>query len=987
MVLSVDLQSALSLGNVAITPNQATTLSAVVSELSGNTANNVVLRILLPTGSTNIALEDSFPFGERDCSVADAVISCNVGRGTGPGRIAMLSVSYDAPSIEGNYPVTVSATTSDDDVDTRNNTVSENQLITTTQADVSVSQVADPEPVYGQSFSYLINVTNNGPIAAENVSVHDELPPEVTLESVVIVSGEGSCASGISIVDCTLTSLAVSNRSPAIIRINARMSAADPDAPPITITNITTVSFDGDYDARNNTSRLESLVREPSADLATSLIPLPTLGTRQQGFEWLPFCVRCAPPVLQPVATNETFIYFLDLFNFGPTFAENVVVTEQLPPGVEFQSWENNRYYKLSTEPGSPITTKFDVVGCEVSGDVSSGQVFTCAIPRIVAQSSASLQLTVRAPSTPGVVGGSVSITSDTPDPDLRNNGGIFQNTTLEPIADLAIDASLSPRTVGTGDRFVYRIAAFNNTGSLSVFPPPPSPTTTAFNVIVTVSLPEGVSVESLDVASGEEFSCSVDGASGRDVVTCTVPRIVAGHSAEEIHLTVRAPNTPTTLHLSAIITSDTSDPVPSNNRASCETTVVEPVADQSVEVLSPEAVTVGDTFSYFLLVSNSGRRAATNVTLTDTLPDGVQFISAEMNGVNPCRESAGIVRCEFGTIEPGVFLFPLSIQVQAVAVGDWTNRVTIGGSEEDANIDNNRDEVQTIVVARPALTRTTIAVHDLNERDVTSGAVPAGAPIHSSAVVTAEGRAASGGTLTYLLFSGPDCRNLIDSERATLTQAGMVPESRTQTLRAGDYSYRAEYDGDNNYLRSTSNCAPFSVEPLRTIESVVINDGTSQRSMVNRIVVTFSGQVSLDARSFELVKQSGGVTSLNIATKVVDDKTVAILTFSHRDIIGGSLADGQYSLLIHGDRIHDAFGRTVDADEDGRAGGIEIDEFFRLFGDSDGDGDVDGVDRDRFRSTFRKSAFDPGFLWFFDFDGDGRVDGRDNSQFNRRRR
>jgi hypothetical protein len=61
------------------------------------------------------------------------------------------------------------------------------------------------------------------------------------------------------------------------------------------------------------------------------------------------------------------------------------------------------------------------------------------------------------------------------------------------------------------------------------------------------------------------------------------------------------------------------------------------------------------------------------------------------------------------------------------------------------------------------------------------------------------------------------------------------------------------------------------------------------------------------------------------------------------------------------------------------------VDSFFRLFGDSDGDGDVDQHDRDVFRSAFKTSAGEIGYLWYLDFDGDGDVDGRDNGQFNRR--
>jgi hypothetical protein len=109
------------------------------------------------------------------------------------------------------------------------------------------------------------------------------------------------------------------------------------------------------------------------------------------------------------------------------------------------------------------------------------------------------------------------------------------------------------------------------------------------------------------------------------------------------------------------------------------------------------------------------------------------------------------------------------------------------------------------------------------------------------------------------------------------------------------------------------------------------------------------------------------------------------VLTFSGPDIIGGSLADGGYTLTVRADQVHDRWGRELDGDGNGTAGGDRADGFHRLFGDSDGDGDVDGLDRDLFRSAFKTSVGDAGYLWYFDFDGEGDVDGRDNGQFNRR--
>jgi hypothetical protein len=170
-----------------------------------------------------------------------------------------------------------------------------------------------------------------------------------------------------------------------------------------------------------------------------------------------------------------------------------------------------------------------------------------------------------------------------------------------------------------------------------------------------------------------------------------------------------------------------------------------------------------------------------------------------------------------------------------------------------------------------------------------------------------------------------------------------------------------------------------------RTVESVVLNDGSAQRSMVNRVTVTFGGTAVLDPGAIELRRQDGSLVDTEFSISLVDGKTVAVLTFAGSGFVGGSLADGSYTLTVLADRVHDRFGRELDGDDDGVAGGDRAEGFSRLFGDADGDGDVDGRDRDRFRSAFKTSAGEPGYLWYFDFDGDGDVDGRDNGQFNRR--
>jgi arylsulfate sulfotransferase len=194
-------------------------------------------------------------------------------------------------------------------------------------------------------------------------------------------------------------------------------------------------------------------------------------------------------------------------------------------------------------------------------------------------------------------------------------------------------------------------------------------------------------------------------------------------------------------------------------------------------------------------------------------------------------------------------------------------------------------------------------------------------------------------------------------------------------TAEYRSYRVRTLYEGTDDALAG----AP------RQVESVVLNDGSAQRSMVNRVTVTFDGAVALDPGAIELRRQGGGPVNFQLAVSLVGGKTVAVLTFAGSEFVGGSLADGDYTLTVRADHVHDRWGHELDGDGDGSAGGDRADGFFRLFGDGDGDGDVDGQDRASFWSASKKSAGEPGYVWYFDFDGDGHVDGPDNGQFNRR--
>jgi hypothetical protein len=174
------------------------------------------------------------------------------------------------------------------------------------------------------------------------------------------------------------------------------------------------------------------------------------------------------------------------------------------------------------------------------------------------------------------------------------------------------------------------------------------------------------------------------------------------------------------------------------------------------------------------------------------------------------------------------------------------------------------------------------------------------------------------------------------------------------------------------------------TIAPAR-VESMVVNDGSAQRSMVTSLTVAFDRLVTVDPGAFELRQQGGSLVELSVGTPIVNGRTVAAIAFVAPDIVGGSLADGNYTLSIRSDLVHDAFGRSLDGDANGAAGGDHTDAFFRLYGDSDGDRDVDLRDLVRFLGTLGRQEGDPRYAWYSDVNSDGRVDVIDVIAFARR--
>ncbi len=113
----------------------------------------------------------------------------------------------------------------------------------------------------------------------------------------------------------------------------------------------------------------------------------------------------------------------------------------------------------------------------------------------------------------------------------------------------------------------------------------------------------------------------------------------------------------------------------------------------------SPDPVDAGAALEYTLNAANAGPSTATGLTVTDTLPAGVGFVSASGSGWS-CGQASGVVTCSRAALAIGAAP-PIAIQVTAPAEGGAiTNSAAIAASENDPSGGNNTASAGTTVVA-----------------------------------------------------------------------------------------------------------------------------------------------------------------------------------------------------------------------------------------------------------------------------------------------
>jgi uncharacterized protein (TIGR03437 family) len=115
----------------------------------------------------------------------------------------------------------------------------------------------------------------------------------------------------------------------------------------------------------------------------------------------------------------------------------------------------------------------------------------------------------------------------------------------------------------------------------------------------------------------------------------------------------------------------------------------------------SRDPVMLGNDLIYTLTVTNNGPDDAAAVTLSDTLPSGVTFVS--LSASQGACSGTGPVNCNLGDLAAAAKA-TVTITVKPMSVGSITNRATVTSATQDLDLNNNAATQETRVSAQPSI-------------------------------------------------------------------------------------------------------------------------------------------------------------------------------------------------------------------------------------------------------------------------------------------
>jgi uncharacterized repeat protein (TIGR01451 family) len=628
------------------------TYTQVVTNSGPSNCANVAFNEAIPTNTTFTSYSGAPP-GWTCTSFAAGCTNPSFA----PGTITTFTVvvTVNAGTSAGTIITdTDTVTTTSRDTNLSNNSATVNTPVASaTQADLSVTNSASPNPVTaGNNITYAQTVSNAGPATASTVSFTETLPANTTAQT---LSGPAGWTCTLATLTCTISSLAPTGATPAAFTFVVKVNTTVASGSVITQTDSVSSTTSDPYSANNSASA--SVFVGASADLSIT---------------------NSASPV--PVVATNNITYTQVVTNAGPSTATAATLTETTPA--------NTTFFSIGALPtGWSCTTPA----------VGSAGTITCNNPSFAAGSASfSIALAVTAGTAAGTAINEVaSVSSSTPDPNSANNTAAAADVVaLATQADLIVTNTATPTSVAPGSNVTYTQSVTNNG--------PASATTVSF----TQTTPPNTGYQSITTPAG--WTCTHPAVGAAGTITCTVATMALNASASFTLVLQVSAGTASGTNIADTATATASNIVPSITSNTAAATVVVANAGSASVTIAKSAtpsptVSDGDTLTYTLTITNNGPASATNVTVTDPLPSDVTFYSATTSAGN-CSEAAGTVTCLLGTMPSTGTASTATVTILTVAGAPGIATNTASVIADQMTSPNTSNQTQTTITAATSI-------------------------------------------------------------------------------------------------------------------------------------------------------------------------------------------------------------------------------------------------------------------------------------------
>lgn len=410
-----------NLSQVGLTVQSADlAVQKIVNDPNPNEGDEIVYTITLsnegPDEATGIEVLDALPGGLTFDSADPSQGSYNAETGiwvagevaSGGDAVLTLTAVADAGSA-GETIVNTARVVESDQADPTEANNADSASLTVQSADLAVEKIVDDaSPNEGDTITYTVTLTNEGPSTATSVEITDRLPAGLSLESVVAEPGSFDTETGV----WSLNELAASGN--AVLTLTCTVETGTGGLTLVNMARVTSAD-QADPDPGNNEYSVDVTVQ--SADLGIEKIvddPNPNDG--------------------------DTITYTVTLSNAGPNIATGVEVTDQLPDGI----------IHVSSEPSQG---EYDpATGLWVVGTVGTSTPLTLEITGTVDLSLSDLAL---------ITNTAAVTAADQSDPDTENNSASVAINVLQ--VDLSVAKTVDRPNPGEGETVTYTVRLKND--------------------------------------------------------------------------------------------------------------------------------------------------------------------------------------------------------------------------------------------------------------------------------------------------------------------------------------------------------------------------------------------------------------------------------------------------------------------------------------------------------------------------------------------